>query len=283
MSENIKISSSNIDFNKIYTNEWDLQNSTNAVPNINIEYFEDNSDKLYFDPDTGKIIEHNDDGTDVVLGFTGEADLLDYEPPNSTITTNNDIKIGSEYAELGPSPEDEAMENSNMENIVDSSNSTSNDNETNIDEKNELQQEKSMLKDRESSIKAPYEIDRNEWNNNVAALRGGVIRGANGNRWHTYYNQPVDPHFGAVAQAENLRASMANLGLEYPRDYHIEDGIEMLGPYIMCAGNTNNPAYTKGNIVDTAFGPGTGIVVDYCEASTWGGENEGLLDICVNW
>ena len=93
----------------------------------------------------------------------------------------------------------------------------------------------------------------------------------------TYYDLNMKGCFGAVAQADLLKASMNQLGLEYPRDFHIRaDGVKCLGDYVMVAADIN--LRPKGTIVDTSLGKG--IVVD---TGGFAAANPTQLDIATNW
>ena len=105
--------------------------------------------------------------------------------------------------------------------------------------------------------------------------RLGRIQGPSGEE--TYYDLDMSGCFGGVAQADLLKASMDNLGLEYPRDFHIrEDGAKCLGDYVLVAANLE--LRPKGSIVDTSLGKG--IVVDTGEFAI---SNPTQLDIATNW
>lgn len=118
------------------------------------------------------------------------------------------------------------------------------------------------------------------WTGPVLQKGVGTVQGPSGRE--TYYNQPIDPHFNIhTHQGNMLKSSMDKLGLEYPRDYHVsENGVQMLGPYVMCAADVVSPSSGrhKGDIVDTSLGKA--IIVDHCAAAQ---SERGLIDICVNW
>ena len=113
------------------------------------------------------------------------------------------------------------------------------------------------------------------FNPNVLNSNVGTIEGPSGKE--TYYDLKMDGCFGNVAQADLLKTSMQNLGLEFPRDFHVrEDGVKCLGDYVLVAANLD--VRPKGTIVNTSLGKG--IVVD---TGAFAATNPTQLDIATNW
>lgn len=94
----------------------------------------------------------------------------------------------------------------------------------------------------------------------------GVVYGPSGKE--TYYNLPMA---GVISIMRGLGYSEA----EYP--YHVrEDGVKMLGPYIMVAANLN--IRPRGTIYQTSLG--NAIV---CDTGEFAKDNPMQTDIAVSW
>lgn len=104
------------------------------------------------------------------------------------------------------------------------------------------------------------------WNGKVLNKTIGTVNGPSGKE--TYYNLNMS---GVVRIMRNM-----GYGEEkYP--YHIrEDGVKMLGPYIMCAANLS--LRPRGTILETSLGKA--IV---CDTGEFAKTNQRQLDIAVNW
>ena len=95
----------------------------------------------------------------------------------------------------------------------------------------------------------------------------GVYYNANGNK-ETYYNLNMS---GVV----NIMRGCGFSEEEYP--YWVrEDGVKMLGPYVMVAANLDT--YPRGTTVYTSLG--TGLV---CDTGGFAANNPTQLDIAVSW
>lgn len=101
------------------------------------------------------------------------------------------------------------------------------------------------------------------WDGPILTQRSGVNYGPTGKE--TYYNLPM----GRVI------ATMRNLG--NTDEYWIrEDGVKMLGKYVMIAANLN--IFPRGSLVPTSLG--MGIV---CDTGGFANKNPMQVDIAVNW
>lgn len=102
-----------------------------------------------------------------------------------------------------------------------------------------------------------------EWDGSVLTARKGVNQGPSGKE--TYYNLPMD---GIV----NM---MHSLGYE---DEHWirEDGVHMLGDYVMVAANLS--VHPRGSVVETSLGMGR-----VCDTGGFARKNPTQLDIATNW
>lgn len=104
------------------------------------------------------------------------------------------------------------------------------------------------------------------WNGPKLTPAAGAIQGPSGKE--TYYNLPMQ---GVVNIMRNAGYSEA----EYP--YHVrEDGVKMLGPYIMVAANLN--LRPRGTIYQTSLGQA--IV---CDTGEFAYGNPTQTDIAVSW
>lgn len=105
-----------------------------------------------------------------------------------------------------------------------------------------------------------------KWSEQKLNRRNGTVMGPSGKE--TYYNLNMS---GVV----RIMRKMGYRESEYP--YHIrEDGVKMLGPYIMCAADLK--LRPRGTLVKTSLG--TAIV---CDTGDFTKQNRRQLDIAVNW
>lgn len=109
----------------------------------------------------------------------------------------------------------------------------------------------------------PMHIENNRWKGPVLSKRRGTITGPSGKE--TYYNLNMT---GVV----NIMRRMGNDDEYWVRD----DGVKMLGDYIMVAANLN--IRPRGSLIETSLG--TGIV---CDTGTFAKRNPTQLDIAVSW
>ena len=101
------------------------------------------------------------------------------------------------------------------------------------------------------------------WTGPVLTKQAGVVQGPSGKE--TYYNLDMS---GVI----NI---MRNLG--YTGEYWVRnDGVKMLGDYIMCAANLN--VHPRGSLVESSLG--TCIV---CDTGGFAYSNPNQLDIAVTW
>lgn len=111
----------------------------------------------------------------------------------------------------------------------------------------------------------PVETQKS-WDGPVLSKSKGTIIGPTGKE--TYYNLNMT----------SVVSSMRNAGFseeEYP--YYIrEDGVKMLGKYVMVAANYSK--YPKGSLVESSLG--TAIV---CDTGGFAASNPDQLDIATNW
>lgn len=106
-------------------------------------------------------------------------------------------------------------------------------------------------------------ISNPSWNGSVLTPQGGVNYGMSGKE--TYYNLPMD---GVIS-------GMREIGNNDP--YWVrEDGVKMLGDYVMIAADYNTRP--KGTLVETSLG--TGIV---CDTGTFVATDPTQIDIAVTW
>jgi len=101
------------------------------------------------------------------------------------------------------------------------------------------------------------------WDGPVLNAYDGHIGGPTGDE--TYYNLPMD----------EIVDRMHRMGVE--GEYWVrEDGVKMLGNYVMVAANLKN--HPRGSIVETSLGPG--IV---CDTGSFAKDHPKRLDIATNW
>lgn len=134
----------------------------------------------------------------------------------------------------------------------------------------ETKQETKQEPQTETPEEEPKETEKVEtekkWDGEVLNARNGVVYGPSGKE--TYYNLDMT---GVIREMRRLGYSEK----KYP--YHIrEDGVKMLGDYVMCAANLDE--HPKGDLVETSLG--TAIV---CDTGSFAKENRTQLDIAVNW
>ena len=101
------------------------------------------------------------------------------------------------------------------------------------------------------------------WDGPVLTASAGTINGPSGKE--TYYNLNMS---GVVS----IMRSLGNTDEYWVRD----DGVKMLGDYVMVAANLN--VHPRGSIVETSLG--LGIV---CDTGGFASGNSTQLDIAVNW
>ena len=116
-----------------------------------------------------------------------------------------------------------------------------------------------QIEEMESAVYVPPTT----WTGSVLTRQGGVNYGPNGKE--TYYNLPMQ---GVV----NIMRRMGYDAERYP--YWIrEDGVRMLGPYVMIS--TNFSHWPRGSIVETSLGIGLS-----CDTGHLGWSH---IDIAVSW
>lgn len=132
------------------------------------------------------------------------------------------------------------------------------------------QEEKSKISDEELEL---LENINNYEGSTLDSYKGYVSKGPSGGK-ETYYDADCISESGMNGVVKIMR----ELGYdeeEYP--YYIrEDGVRMLGKYIMVAANLDT--YPRGTLIETSLG--IGIVCDACESAY---ENIYQLDVAVNW
>lgn len=102
-----------------------------------------------------------------------------------------------------------------------------------------------------------------DWDGPVLTKRAGTVQGPSGKE--TYYNLDMS---GVIR-------IMRNQG--YDGEYWVrEDGVKMLGDYIMCAANLD--VHPRGSLVESSLG--TCIV---CDTGGFAKNNPNQLDIAVTW
>lgn len=101
------------------------------------------------------------------------------------------------------------------------------------------------------------------WTGPVLTKRAGTVQGPSGKE--TYYNLDMS---GVV----KIMRSMGSTDEYWVR----EDGVKMLGNYIMCAANLS--VHPRGSLVESSLG--TCIV---CDTGSFAQSNPNQLDIAVNW
>ncbi|MBR0398551.1 MAG: SH3 domain-containing protein [Eubacterium sp.] len=117
--------------------------------------------------------------------------------------------------------------------------------------------------DAEETEDSSEETAASTWNGPVLNRSNGTVQGPSGKE--TYYNLDMS---GVV----NIMRSMGNADEYWVR----EDGVKMLGNYIMCAANLD--VHPRGSLVESSLG--TCIV---CDTGGFAYSNPNQLDIAVNW
>lgn len=102
-----------------------------------------------------------------------------------------------------------------------------------------------------------------KWNGPVLTPSSGTVMGPNGKE--TYYNLDMS---GVISTMRN----MGNNDKYWIR----QDGVKMLGDYVMVAANLN--IHPRGSIISCSLGPA--IV---CDTGGFASGNPNQLDIAVNW
>lgn len=105
-----------------------------------------------------------------------------------------------------------------------------------------------------------------KWDGEVLNASNGIVEGPSGKE--SYYNLDMS---GIIKEMRWLGYSEE----EYPYSIR-EDGVKMLGDYVMCAANLK--IRPKGTLVDTTLGKA--IV---CDTGSFAKKNPTQLDIAVNW
>lgn len=138
-----------------------------------------------------------------------------------------------------------------------------------IEKENQDVKQEQETKPEEKPQEKPKETEEEqetEWDGEVLNARNGIVYGPSGKE--SYYNLDMS---GVIKEMRRLGYSEE----EYP--YHIrEDGVKMLGDYVMCAANLE--IRPKGTIVDTTLGKA--IV---CDTGGFAKKDRTQLDIAVNW
>ncbi len=113
---------------------------------------------------------------------------------------------------------------------------------------------------------APKQVTNSKWNGQVLTSQNGRIQGPSGQE--TYYNLPME---GIVSRMRRMGFDEEN----YP--YWVrDDGVKMLGPYVMCAANLE--LRPRGSTVESSLG--TALV---CDTGGFAKKNPKQLDIAVAW
>lgn len=105
-----------------------------------------------------------------------------------------------------------------------------------------------------------------EWDGEVLNSRNGIVQGPSGKE--SYYNLDMN---GVIKEMRRLGYSEK----KYPYSVR-EDGVKMLGNYVMCAANLK--IRPKGTIIQTTLGKA--IV---CDTGSFAKKNPTQLDIAVAW
>ena len=132
-----------------------------------------------------------------------------------------------------------------------------------------LKQELAANKPKEKNEVENEETEKKEefkWDGEVLNSRNGIVYGPSGKE--SYYNLDMS---GVIKEMRRLGFSEN----EYP--YHIrEDGVKMLGDYVMCAANLK--IRPKGTILQTTLGKA--IV---CDTGSFAKKDRTQIDIAVDW
>jgi len=129
-----------------------------------------------------------------------------------------------------------------------------------------VEAEKKAEAERKAEAKRKAEAEKNRWKGEILTASKGVVQGPSGKE--TYYNLDMS---GVV----KIMRGMGFSEDKYP--YHVrEDGVKMLGQYIMCAANLN--LRPRGSLVETSLG--TALV---CDTGGFAKHNPKQIDIAVAW
>ena len=111
-----------------------------------------------------------------------------------------------------------------------------------------------------------FVAENSEWNGEILNSRNGRIEGPSGQE--TYYNLPMG---GVVSIMRNMGFDEEN----YP--YWVrDDGVKMLGQYVMCAANLE--LRPRGSVVQSSLGAAL-----VCDTGGFAYQNTTQLDIAVAW
>lgn len=244
------IKSSNIDFSKIYKNSSDAMAEINSINVNNSQYWGDNGNQLYYDEQTGLVSEEQANGEMVAMGFVNKNSLNNVE----TLDISVSDPVENKNVPINDAVENETVNSRDAEKAV----------ETLVVEKTiDINLNNSL----ENNAIKNEPIDYNgSYDGPVLTRSAGRITGPSGEE--TYYNLKMD---GVV----RIMRDMGFSEQEYP--YHVrEDGVKMLGDYIMVAANLD--LRPRGSLIDTSLGKG--IV---CDTGGFAAANPTQLDIAVEW
>lgn len=104
------------------------------------------------------------------------------------------------------------------------------------------------------------------WDGPVLTKRAGTVQGPSGKE--TYYNLPMQ---GVVRIMRNMGFSES----EFPF-WVREDGVKMLGPYVMVAANLR--VHPRGSVVECSLGHAL-----VCDTGGFARSNPYQLDVATNW
>ena len=238
-----EIKNSDINFSKIYTNSDDAKASLNSITVKNTEAWGDNNAKLYYNEQTGLVSEQQSNGEMVGLGYINKDSFNNVETVDLTAGLNN-------------AKEKDMIEEKNRDAREIYESGKNNQNET-----------KERVMGSTGSVEENETIPSiSEYDGPVLTRSAGRINGPSGEE--TYYNLKMD---GVVRIMRDMGFSEE----EYP--YHVrEDGVKMLGDYVMVAANLN--LRPRGSFVDSSLGKA--IV---CDTGGFAEANPTQLDIAVDW
>lgn len=138
---------------------------------------------------------------------------------------------------------------------------------TTIEPKEEETETTTTTTTTEETIEYPIEeSDAPIWNGEILNRNNGFIQGPSGTE--SYYNLPMQ---GVVS----IMREMGFDEINYPY-WEREDGVKMLGQYVMCAANLE--IHPRGSVVQSSLG--MALVCDTGGFIEWAPNN---LDIAVNW
>ena len=137
-----------------------------------------------------------------------------------------------------------------------------------------LEEVKKVMRYKQELERIKKEEEENKWQGQVLTSKLGVVYDTPSGGMETYYDADVISKYGMNGVVKIMR----DLGYseeKYP--YYIrEDGVRMLGNYVMVAANLDT--YPRGTIIETTLG--TAIVCDMCENASIVPDQ---LDVAVNW